>query len=51
MAEDFRFAHNATVYGYDNQDILAAVAAQKFVTLIMQWQNNVENLNKPFHLC
>ena len=50
MAEDFRFAHNATVYGYDNQDILAAVAAQKFVTLIMQWQNNVENLNKPFHL-
>ena len=50
MAKDFRFAHNATVYGYDNQDILAAVAAQKLVTLIMQWQNNVENLNKPFHL-
>lgn len=50
MAKDFRFAHNATVYGYDNQDIIAAVAAQKFITLIMQWQNNVENLNKPFHL-
>ena len=26
MAKDFRFAHNATVYGYDNQDIIAAVA-------------------------
>ena len=50
MAKDFRFAHNATVYGYYNQDVLAAVAAQKLVTLIMQWQGNVENLDEPFHL-
>ena len=44
------FAHNAVVYGYDNRDVLAAVAAQRLVTLIMESQNDVRNLNKPFHL-
>ena len=44
------FAHNASIYGYDNRDVLAAVAAQRLVTLIMESQNDVQNLNKPFHL-
>ena len=34
------FAHNASIYGYDNRDVLAAVAAQRLVTLIMESQNN-----------
>lgn len=49
-SQETSFAHNANVYGYDNRDILAAVAAQRLVTLIMQFQNNVQNLNLPFHL-
>lgn len=44
------FSHHATVYGYDNNAILAAVAAQRLVTLMMESQNNVCNLNQPFHL-
>lgn len=44
------FAHNANIYGYNNPDVLSAVAAQRLVTFIMESQNNVQNLNKPFHL-
>ena len=50
MTDDVKFSHNAIVYGYDNREILAAVAAQRLVTIIMDSQNNVQNLNKPFHL-
>ena len=44
------FAHNASVYGYNNPDVLSAVAAQRLAILIMESQANVQNLDKPFHL-
>lgn len=44
------FAHNANVYGYNNPDVLSAVAAQRLAILIMESQANVQNLDKPFHL-
>ncbi|MFP1695560.1 6-phosphogluconolactonase [Gardnerella greenwoodii] len=44
------FAHNASVYGYNNPDVLSAVAAQRLAILLMESQANVQNLDKPFHL-
>ena len=44
------FAHNANVYGYNNPDVLSAIAAQRLAILIMESQANVQNLDKPFHL-
>ena len=44
------FAHNASVYGYNNPDVLSAVSAQRLAILLMESQANVQNLDKPFHL-
>lgn len=44
------FAHKASVYGYNNPDVLSAVAAQRLAILLMESQANVQNLDKPFHL-
>ena len=44
------FAHKASVYCYNNPDVLSAIAAQRLAILIMESQANVQNLDKPFHL-
>lgn len=50
MTSTPEFSHQALVYGYDNPDILAAVAAQRFVTTLLEYQNNVLNVGKQFHV-
>ncbi|PNS43524.1 6-phosphogluconolactonase [Gardnerella vaginalis] len=44
------FAHKASVYCYNNPDVLSAIAAQRLAILVMESQANVHNLDKPFHL-